>query len=34
MAALHDAMTKPSPVSTTTRSITQMADGDQYWLVR
>jgi hypothetical protein len=34
MAALSDAMTKPRPVSTTTRSIAQVADGDQYWPVR
>jgi hypothetical protein len=34
MAALNTAMTKPRPVSTTTRSITHTADGDQYRLVR
>ena len=27
-------MTKPRPVSTTTRSMTHSADGDQYRLVR
>ena len=34
MAALEAAMTKPRPVSTTTRSMTHSADGDQYLLVR
>ena len=34
MAALTAAMTKPRPVSTTTRSMTHSADGDQYRLVR
>jgi hypothetical protein len=34
MAALVAATTKPKPVSTTTRSMTQIADGDQYRLAR
>ena len=34
MATLSEAMTKPSPVSTTTSSMTHSVDGDQYWLVR
>ena len=29
MATLSEAMTKPSPVSTTTSSMTHNADGDQ-----
>ena len=34
MSALTAAVTKPSPVSTTTRLIAHSADGDQYRLVR
>ena len=34
MIALTAAVTKPRPVSTTTRSMTHSADGDQYRLVR
>jgi hypothetical protein len=33
MAALSAAITKPRPVSTTTRSMAHSADGDQNWLV-
>ena len=34
MAALTAAMTKPRPVSTTTRPMTHSAEGDQYLLAR
>src|SRR5262252_9449758 len=34
MAALTAVMTKPRPASTTTKSMTHSADGDQYRLVR
>src|SRR2546423_773124 len=34
MATLNVAMTKPRPASTTTSSMAQTADGDQYRLVR
>ena len=34
MATLSEAITKPRPVSTTTRSMAHSAEGDQYRLVR
>ena len=34
MATLSEAITKPRPVSTITRSIAHSTDGDQYRVVR